>query len=62
MNNTDLKKCPFCGADAKIWRTNYQVYIECSKSDCDRHDRHLIQVSASTEEEAIKAWNTRKGD
>lgn len=54
-----LKNCPFCGSKAKIWKTNNQVYICCEKSGAGQKDRHLIEVSASTDKEAIEKWNKR---
>lgn len=52
--------CPFCGANAFMWHTNYQTFVQCERFDATSHGRHLIQVSGNTEEEAIKAWNQRK--
>ena len=57
--NEIVKPCPFCGGDAYVCRTNHQIYIECSNTK-NGNDRHLIQVSARTFEEALKRWNTRQ--
>ena len=55
-----LKKCPFCGAEARIIRTNYHVYISCSNHQIvDNSNYHVIEVSADTEDEAIAKWNNR---
>lgn len=57
----ELKPCPFCGGKANIWRTNYHVYIDCENFNVSDPDGHLVQVSANTEEEAVKRWNRREG-
>ena len=54
-----LKPCPLCGAEAFVWQTNSQAWVQCSECDCGTHKRHLIQISADTEEQAIEIWNTR---
>lgn len=58
----ELKPCPFCGAEAYMWQTNYQTYIQCGRFDATTHGRHLIQISADTEEDAIETWNRRFAD
>ena len=55
----ELKGCPFCGADAFMWRTNHHVYIQCDKFNASDNHGHMVQVSARTEEEAILKWNDR---
>lgn len=62
MSIQNLKRCPFCNGQANMWQTNYQTFIQCENYDATTHGRHLIQVSADTEEEAIKKWNERKCD
>lgn len=52
----NLKPCPFCGAPAHMWKTNYCVYIECKEYNAADHQ---IEVSGRTEEEAAEAWNRR---
>lgn len=54
---SDLKPCPFCGADAFIWSWNYGTAIQCSKFNADSH---LIQIRGKTNTEAIERWNTRQ--
>ena len=58
MNVTvsNLKPCPFCGAEAYMWSWNYGTAIQCSKFNTNTH---LIQVRGKTEEEAIEQWNMR---
>lgn len=53
---SDLKPCPFCGADAYMWSWNYGTAIQCSKFN---NDTHLIQVIGKTSTEAIEQWNAR---
>lgn len=54
----ELKKCPFCGGDAKVYRnlpcTAYGVW--CINEGCSANARHL---NFDSENEAIEAWNTR---
>lgn len=59
MTENKLKPCPFCGSEAFLWSTNYQTWVQCAECDSGDHYRHLIQISADTEEQAIKIWNTR---
>ena len=54
---SNLKPCPFCGADAYIWSWNYGTAIQCSKFNAKSH---LIQVIGKTNAEAIEKWNTRQ--
>jgi hypothetical protein len=54
---SDLKPCPFCGADALMWSWNYGTAIQCSKFNAKSH---LIQVIGKTSTEAIEQWNTRR--
>lgn len=55
-SKNNLKPCPFCGAPAHMWKTNYSTFIECSKYNAANHQ---IEVSGRTEEEAAEAWNRR---
>ena len=59
-----LKPCPLCGAEAFMWRTNYEVFIQCSRFNAATPgNEHLVRISRRTDEEAVKAWNTRtEGD
>lgn len=59
---TELKPCPFCGEDAKVYKLpsiyrNRSYYgIECGSNECI-----TLTMSADyrTEQEAIEAWNRR---
>lgn len=56
MSKIDLLPCPFCGRRPKISNLNIQLYeIECSFSKCPVR----TFVIEKTQEEAVKAWNTR---
>ena len=53
---SELKRCPFCGAEARIV-TNYagSVKIQCTNIyECSIH-----QEWWDSEEDAISAWNRR---
>lgn len=58
MEGIKLLPCPFCGAEAFVWRTKYDVYIECGKYHADTH---RVMVSGKTEDEAAERWNDRRG-
>ena len=61
-----LEKCPFCGSNAAMFESirykndpeiEWIVYgVECQNKDCIAHQD---QKFYSTEEQAMKAWNTR---
>ena len=55
MIREDLRPCPFCGGKAYMWQTNYHTYIQCDNNT----DGHLVQISASTEAEAVRRWESR---
>ena len=50
-----LKKCPFCGSDAKDIYECRMYIVECSK--CKTKTIHF-----STLKEAIDTWNSRAND
>ena len=54
----ELKPCPFCGSPAKMWSWNGGTRVDCSAW----RDGHFVGVEGRTEDEAVKAWNTRYGD
>ena len=51
----ELKKCPFCGGEAKTSRVFGRAGVVCM--ECDANIRMYLDASM---EEAIQAWNTRK--
>ena len=53
MSNKELKPCPFCGGEAKI----YEASEEDFRVGCIRC--HTWSDYYFTEDEAIKAWNRR---
>lgn len=58
----ELKKCPFCGGEAWIFKTHEGTYaVMHESSDCpitsESYQGNWVYDSL---EEAIKAWNTRK--
>ncbi|MFC1567336.1 Lar family restriction alleviation protein [Thermodesulfobacteriota bacterium] len=62
---SELKPCPFCGEEVKThWRMYYyydyptkEYYAMCLYHKCPVKPKTMYYL---TEEEAIKAWNTRK--
>ena len=57
-SNTDLKRCPFCGGEAKIDKTTSNA-VEVACSECSA-STPLFWAFIGGEEKAIEAWNTRK--
>ena len=55
----ELKPCPFCGGDAVIFATQYGTHIECKNYD---PDSHRVQITGTTRQDAIEAWNRRATD
>ena len=55
-----LKPCPFCGGEVTRTVEKSYRYVSCENYDC------FVVVEAGalsgSEEEAIKMWNTRKGE
>ena len=54
-----LKRCPFCGAAAFMWRTNRGTIIECSLYDSAQH---RVMVSGANDIKAAEQWNRRDAD
>ena len=70
-NATELKSCPFCGGEAVIKKTHRWPHwagtegcdgftVICTNFDCTIYEADVFY--ATTEEEAIEAWNTRTPD
>lgn len=58
---SDLKPCPFCGSEVSVKEhcfhgLNNTYGVECT------HCRVQTWQFYDTREDAIKAWNTRKGE
>lgn len=51
----ELLPCPFCGHNAKVWKTSRRYIVRCMD---DINCAALISGSFS-ENVAVKAWNTR---
>lgn len=59
----ELKRCPFCGGEAKIYNINGKKQVRCTVCRCrtprmSRSDYFRKPVETN-EELAIKAWNRR---
>ena len=50
---TDMKPCPFCGGEARIWKDGSYWSAMCDKPFC------ALLGAYDTEDEAIAAWNAR---
>ena len=56
---SELKRCPFCGGEAKIDKTiTNTVSVECKV--CHASSRIILCTEGDIEEKAIEEWNTRK--
>ena len=55
----ELKPCPFCGAEAHLWKWNDGCRVDCSRWRSKDDDVHFVGIGARTEKEAIERWNTR---
>lgn len=58
MSDIELKPCPFCGHQPKLWGEDgniHGVQIECVNGRCPSEPH----VWENTSAEAIAAWNTR---
>lgn len=50
----ELKKCPFCGGEAKLWSQNeYIYYVSCEECEC------CTPAFFNNMRAAIDLWNKR---
>ncbi len=70
--NDELKKCPFCVSEAKLWEIklfNKMYTVSCTDDECPAYQFASIDPLYGsqpnqlyeTKEKAIKKWNTRNG-
>ena len=70
--NEDLKQCPFCGGEAKLYSNfstkadHYYIYVQCAT--CYARGKTVksqypaaIGINGTAGQEAISAWNRREG-
>ena len=54
---TELKKCPFCGSEARLNTCSVKYFVECTHETwCEVLPKTWLY---NTKEEAIEAWNRR---
>ncbi|AUR94875.1 coil containing protein [Vibrio phage 1.199.A._10N.286.55.C10] len=58
MKMSDLKPCPFCGADPMYYKSFTKVTIGCRSADCHVNPTFSIGKREDPEEK----WNSRIGD
>lgn len=58
----ELKRCPFCGAEARAWEWNGGARVDCSKWQGKDGEEHFVSIGAKTMDMAIKLWNARCGE
>lgn len=75
-DDVTLKKCPFCGGNADIWRMSgrygYFMQVKCSVCDAssrtfydgkeDKGEDDYTKWDTVAAQRAIEAWNRRVGD
>lgn len=49
-----LKKCPFCGSDALLYKLSATYFIQCENVSCNAE-----QAAYRSEDEAVRHWNRR---
>lgn len=55
MSDEKLLRCPFCGGEATIHKSKFGYGVMCKTPFCCD-----LTSANSTEEDAIRMWNTRK--
>lgn len=67
MSKNKLRPCPFCGKKAEIKNigssgtTNFYM-VTCLTSRCYGHQYTYNSSPFTNKDEAVKAWNRRKGE
>jgi Lar family restriction alleviation protein len=56
--HTELKPCPFCGSDAKVFREKLPICHEYRTKCLNENCKVFIPYSLNMKD-AIRAWNTR---
>lgn len=59
MSDKELKPCPFCGGDAKVFGSNM---VGCTNTSCEGHVDFGHWCGDGAVEHVINAWNTRTDD
>lgn len=52
MSETELRKCPFCGGEAKIVKSFYSIWVKCTCCNASTN-------GGESEEIAAELWNRR---
>ena len=64
MSNIELKNCPFCGAEVKVfkWGATAEVEIVCQNEDCGVMQSGIVSVgeSESIDEARERAYQIAK--
>lgn len=69
----ELKPCPFCGREAKLFVSDNGVCVRCTRESCGCRTRYYDDVSSyivdgwreyetTAVDDAIEAWNRRTED
>ena len=59
MSNAELKPCPFCGGEAKVYETNMGIDFCSSWWNVECNDCEAMMEGFGSEKIAIRVWNTR---
>lgn len=58
----EIKKCPFCGGEAKWGMRDGNHYAQCYNPGCLIKPTTALLKYYETKQEAIEAWNKRIGE
>ena len=56
----ELKRCPFCGGEAKLMKMGYPHWVYCEDCGARVHGRVVGEVDG--EKASVEAWNRRVND